>query len=186
MNPVVMISIAAFLGAATLAAGILLMFKDFTKSKAENRLDALAGTKAPEAEASRGIMRQDFSSLGTGAMGVVGKAFGGMGGWGTFLEQANSPIDMQSLVLLCLGCGVIGPVIGIVAQLPGTFVAALRNSDGFTAIDMADLSPEASVCQVRKTDSRRPGPDRPCIAIGSQLERGFAHGGRRNGRSHLC
>lgn len=118
MNPIMIISIAAFLGAATLAAGILLMFKDFTKTKAEDRLDALAGIKTVEAETSRGIMRQDFSSLGTGAVGVIGKAFGGMGGWGTFLEQANSPIDMQVLVLMCLGFGAIGPGLGFLCQAP--------------------------------------------------------------------
>ena len=73
----------------------------------------------PESEASRGIMRQDFSSLGTGAVSVVGKVFGHMGGWGTFLEQANSPIDMQTLVLVSLGVGMIGPVLGIVCQAPG-------------------------------------------------------------------
>ena len=119
MSPVVLISIAAFVGATALAGGILLMFKEFTKSKAEDRLDALAGTKTPDAEMTRGIMRQDFSSLGTGAVSFVGKAFGGMGGWGSFLEQANSPIDMQTLVLLCLGFGAIGPVLGIVFQSPG-------------------------------------------------------------------
>ncbi len=119
MSPVVIISIAVFLGAAALAAGLLLTSKEFTKTKAEDRLDALAGTKSPEAEVSRGIMRQDFSSLGTGAVSVVGKAFGGMGGWGTFLEQANSPIDMQTLVLLCLGCSMVGPVLGIVCQASG-------------------------------------------------------------------
>ena len=35
------------------------MFKDFTKTKAEDRLDALAGIKSVETETSRGIMRQE-------------------------------------------------------------------------------------------------------------------------------
>src|SRR5436305_6315831 len=97
MNPVVIISIAAFLGAAALAAAILLLFKDFTKTKAEDRLELLAGTRPVENEMTRGIMRQDFSSLGKGAVSVIGRAVGGLGGWGTFLEQADSPIDMQTL-----------------------------------------------------------------------------------------
>jgi tight adherence protein B len=118
MNPVAIISIAAFLGAAALAAAVLLMFKEFTRTKAEDRLDALAGTKTADVEAARGIMRQDFSSLGTGVVSVIGKVFGGLGGWGTFLEQANSPIDMQTLVLISMGCGMIGPVLGVVYQLP--------------------------------------------------------------------
>lgn len=119
MNPVIMISIAAFIAAAAMAAGILLMFKDFTKTKAEDRLDALAGSRSADPEMTRGIMRQDFSSLGTGAVGVIGKAFGNLGGWGTFLEQANSPIDMQTLILVSLAAGAVGPALGIVAQVPG-------------------------------------------------------------------
>lgn len=118
MSPVVMISIAAFVSATALAGGILLMFKEFTKTKAEDRLDMLAGTKTADTEMSRGIMRQDFSNLGTGAVSVVGKAFGNLGGWSSFLEQANSPIDLQTLVLLCLGCGAIGPVAGWFCQSP--------------------------------------------------------------------
>lgn len=118
MNPLFIISIAAFLGAATLAAGILLMFKEFTKTKAEDRLDALAGTKPADTELSRGIMRQDFSSLGSGAASYIGKALGGIGGWGTFLEQANSPIDMQTLAFICLGCGAVGAVVGFFCQAP--------------------------------------------------------------------
>ncbi len=125
MSPVVIISIAAFVAAAAMAAGILSMFKEFTKTKAEDRLDALAGTKSQDAEVSRGIMRQDFSSLGTGAVSALGKVFGGLGGWGTFLEQANSPIDMQTLVLLMVGCGLVGPVVGIVTNLPGPLLPLL-------------------------------------------------------------
>lgn len=118
MNPVVMISIAAFLGAAALATAILLLFKDFTKTKAEDRLEVLAGTKPADSEMTRGIMRQDFSSLGTGAVSMLGRAVGGLGGWGTFLEQADSPVDMQILVMLCLGCGAVGPAGGFFCQAP--------------------------------------------------------------------
>lgn len=119
MSPVLLISISAFIGVTALAAAILSSTKEFTKTKAEDRLDLLAGAKSStEAETSRGIMRQDFASLGNGAVSVLGKALGGLGGWGTFLEQANSPVDLQTLVLLCLGCGVIGPVIGFFLQSP--------------------------------------------------------------------
>lgn len=125
MNPVVVISIAAFIGTAALAFAVLSMFKEFTKTKAEDRLDVLAGARTPETEVARSIMRQDFASLGTGAVSVLGKAFGGMGGWGTFLEQADSPIDMQTLVLASIGSGLVGPVLGIVCQAPGPLLPAL-------------------------------------------------------------
>lgn len=119
MNPVIIISIAAFIAAMALAFAIMSMFKELNNTKAEDRLDVLAGVKtAAEVEVSRGIMRQDFSSLGNGAMSVVAKAVGGLGGWANFLEQADSPIDMKNFLLLIMGCGVIGPVIGFAAQLP--------------------------------------------------------------------
>lgn len=118
MSPVLLISMAAFVAAAALAAALMSMSKEFTKTKAEDRLDALAGNRNVDVEKSRGIMRQDFSSLGTGAISVLGKTFGSMRGWGTFLEQANSPIDMQALVLLCIGCGLLGPVVGFVTRMP--------------------------------------------------------------------
>lgn len=117
MSPVIIISIAAFLAAAALATALLSMSKEFNKTKAEDRLDALAGIKNPETEMSRGIIRQDFSSLGTGAISILGKAVGGLGGWGTFLEQANSPIDMQTFLMISFGCALIGPVVGILLQL---------------------------------------------------------------------
>ncbi len=119
MNPLIIVSIAAFLGATALVAAILTLSKSFTKTNAENRLDALSGKKSPDQESTRGIIRQDFSSLGSGALHQFGKSFGGLGGWGTFLEQANSPIDLQTLVFLCLGCGAIGPVAGFFSNAPG-------------------------------------------------------------------
>ena len=125
MSPVLIISIAAFMAAAALAAALMSMTKEFTKTKAEDRLDALAGNRAPDAEVSRGIIRQDFSSLGTGAVSFLGKTFGGIQGWGAFLEQANSPIDMQALVLLCVACGLVGPILGFVTQLPAPLLPVL-------------------------------------------------------------
>ena len=130
MSPVIMISVAAFLAAAALAVAILSMFKEFNNSKAEDRLDALAGNRSVESEVSRGIMRQDFNSLGTGVASVIGKAFGGLSGWGTFLEQANSPIDMQGLMMICLGCSLIGPIVGLLVQLPGPFLPLLAIMTG--------------------------------------------------------
>jgi tight adherence protein B len=125
MNPVIIIMVAAFLGTVALALAIMSLSMGITKTKAEDRLEALAGNRLPEVEVKRGIMRQDITSLGTGTVSVIGKAFGGLGGWGTFLEQADSPIDMQALVLLCISCGLVGPVIGMVAQIPGPLLPPL-------------------------------------------------------------
>ena len=130
MSPIAIISIAAFIAAMALSIAIMSMFKELNKTKAENRLDVLAGVKTPDADAGRGIMRQDFSSLGTGAVSFVGKAFGGMDGWGNFLEQADSPIDMQNFLLLSIGFGTIGPIVGMLTHLPAPLLPLLALCTG--------------------------------------------------------
>jgi tight adherence protein B len=118
MDPIWMISVAAFLGAATLALAVFIMFKDMSSTRAEDRLDVLAGTKSPESEATRSLMKQDFINVGKGAAGALGKFTKSLGKWGLFLEQADSPIDFQTLVLISGGIGIVAAVIGAVLRSP--------------------------------------------------------------------
>lgn len=118
MDPIWMVSIAAFVGAAALGAAVFSMFRSMNTTRAEDRLDLLAGTKSVEVEATRGLMKQDLVNLGKGA----GKAFGrfskSLGSFGQFLEQANSPIDFQTFVLISGGLGLVGAALGAIAQAP--------------------------------------------------------------------
>ena len=118
MDPMWMISLAAFVAAAALAAAVFMMFKDMGSTRAEDRLDALAGSKMPEAEAARSLMKQDFINVGKGAAGAFSKISKNMGKWGLFLEQADSPINFQTFMLISGGAGVVGAVIGAVAHSP--------------------------------------------------------------------
>ena len=118
MDPIWIISFAAFIGAAALGAAVFSMMKSMNTSRAEDRLDILAGTKSPDAEASRGLMKQDFLNLSKGATKALGRFSKTLGSWGVFLEQANSPIDFQTFVLISGGFGLLGAGVGAVVSAP--------------------------------------------------------------------
>lgn len=118
MDPILTISIAAFVGAAALGAAVFSMFKSMNSTRAEDRLDMLAGTKTPDAEASRGLMKQEFVNMSTGAAKALGRFSKNLGGFGVFLEQANSPIDFQTFVLISGGFGLLGAAIGAITHAP--------------------------------------------------------------------
>ncbi len=118
MDPIWIISLAAFVGAAALGAGVLSMFKSMNSTRAEDRLDVLAGTKPADAESSRGLMKQDFVNMNAGAAKALSRFSKSLGSFGTFLEQANSPIDFQTFVLISGGFGILGAAAGAIASAP--------------------------------------------------------------------
>jgi len=118
MDPIWIVSIAAFVGAAAMGAGVLSMFKSMNSTRAEDRLDVLAGTKSPEVEASRGLMKQEFVNMSKGAGKALGHFSKSLGSFAVFLQQANSPIDFQTFVMISGGCAALGAAIGILAQAP--------------------------------------------------------------------
>ncbi|MBS0206168.1 MAG: type II secretion system F family protein [Planctomycetes bacterium] len=118
MDPIWIISIAAFFGAAALGAAVFSMLKSMNSTRAEDRLDMLAGTKPVDAAATRGVMKQDFVKLSKGAAQALGSFSKSLGSWGKFLEQANSPIDFQTFVLISGGLGLLGAALGAIAQAP--------------------------------------------------------------------
>ena len=118
MDPILIISIAAFVGAAALAAAVFSTVKSMNSTRAEDRLDVLAGNKSADAEVTRGLMKQDFVNLSKGAARALGGFSKSLGSFGTFLEQANSPIDFQTFVLISGGLGLAGVAAGMVAHSP--------------------------------------------------------------------
>lgn len=118
MDPIWIISIAAFFCAAALSAAVFSMLKSMNSTRAEDRLEMLAGTKPVDASAARGVMKQDFVKLSKGAAQALGGFSKSLGSWGKFLEQANSPIDFQTFVLISGGLGLLGAALGAIAQAP--------------------------------------------------------------------
>lgn len=130
MDPIMMISIAAFLGAAALAASVFMMLKDMGPSKIEDRLEVLAGTKMPETEATRSLMKQDFINVGKGAAGALGRFAKDWGSWGTFLEQADSPINFQTFAIISAGIAIVTSVICGLLFVPAPLVPVFALATG--------------------------------------------------------
>ncbi len=118
MDPIWMISGAAFIGAAALASAIYTIVHEAGSTRAEDRLDALAGSKTAEAEITRSLIKQDRVGSSKGKPSAFGKYSKNLGSWGVFLEQADSPIDLQALLLLSCGAGTVGAIVGLVLNVP--------------------------------------------------------------------
>ncbi len=144
MEPIVLFSIVAFLGAAALAAAIVNLVFDFQATKAEDRLEVLAGGgRSPSAEARKGIVKADLVQLGKGTLQGLNKFTQGFGSWGLYLEQADSPVTFPQLVMIAIGSGIVGsagaflasaplalvPIIGlVVSYLPFVWISFRRGS----------------------------------------------------------
>jgi tight adherence protein B len=91
MSPVLLISIAAFVGMAALVGGVVFVMKDFGSSKAEDRLDILAGLKTPELE-SHGLLKDGVGESLSGLAGMMHRLSKRFTNLGALFEQADSPI----------------------------------------------------------------------------------------------
>ena len=118
MDPIWIISIAAFVGAAALGAAVFSTVKSMNSTRAEDRLDLLAGNKSAEAEVTRGLMKQDLVNLSKGAAKALGSFSKRLGSFGVFLSQANSPINFQTFVLISGGLALAGAAAGALVQAP--------------------------------------------------------------------
>lgn len=123
MDPILLFSIVAFIGAAALAAAIVNLVFDFQATKAEDRLEVLAGGgRSPSAEARKGIVKEDLVQLGKGTLQGLNKFTQNFGSWGLYLEQADSPVTFWQLIMIAAGCGVVGSAAAFVARAPVALV----------------------------------------------------------------
>jgi tight adherence protein B len=119
MDPVLIISMAAFVGAAVLAIAITNLAQSMGATRAEDRLEVLAGLRQIDGEANRSIMKEDMVKLGRGAVGgVLGSVSEYLGSWSLFFEQADSPISFEKFLMVSAGCGVLGVAGAAIARLP--------------------------------------------------------------------
>ncbi|MDX1966071.1 MAG: type II secretion system F family protein [Planctomycetaceae bacterium] len=118
LDPVMLISAAAFVGAAALAAAIIAMVSSFGATRAEDRLDVLAGNKPADSD-SKGLMKDEMIRLSQGAMkGFLGTLSDRIGNWNLFFEQADSPVSFETFLLLCAGCGFLGVGAAVIGNAP--------------------------------------------------------------------
>jgi tight adherence protein B len=106
MDPILIISIAAFLGVVALVGGVA-FFMNSGGSKAEDRLEIITGMKARE-EAT-GIMKEDVLSEG---MAGLSKGLGNftqrLGNFSKLFEQADCPIKSDTFFIICAVLGLLG------------------------------------------------------------------------------
>jgi tight adherence protein B len=118
MDPIHIVSLAAFGGAAALAAVIFSYVRDLRATKAEDRLDVLAGIRGGDAE-NKGIMKDDLVHMGAGAMtsavGELSKRFGNLG---LFFAQADSPLKLETFLLISAVAAVVGAMLAMIGNAP--------------------------------------------------------------------
>jgi tight adherence protein B len=121
VDPILLISLAAAVGAAALGAGLYLLLQGSQASRAEDRLQVLAGGRAVEAD-SKGVMKEEMVRFGKGA---VGKLADQLRQWSLFFEQADSPINFETFLMACGGCGVVGVVGGVIGRSPAPLLPVI-------------------------------------------------------------
>lgn len=117
MNPI-LISLAAFVGVTALVAAVAFLLKDFGNTRAEDRLQVLAGLKPAEME-SQGLLKQETFREGlNGLSGLYNGMAMRLGNLNLFFEQADSPISANTFLGLSIGFGLFGIVVAIALHSP--------------------------------------------------------------------
>ncbi len=117
MDPI-LISVVAFLGVAGMVGAIAFLLRDMGATRAEDRLDVLAGLKTPELEA-RGAIRETImrESL-EGATSFINQMLSKLGNLGLLFEQADSPIKPDAFFGICIGMGTAGYMAAWLSRSP--------------------------------------------------------------------
>jgi|SRR5579872_1373463 len=117
MSPM-MLSIIVFGAVTAMVAAAAFAFKDFGKTKAEDRLDVLAGLKTPELE-SRGLLKEEAIKEGVqGLSGIVNRMAARMGNVRNLFIQADSPISVNTFIAISAGSAIMGVAGSVVARSP--------------------------------------------------------------------
>ena len=117
MSPLVL-SIIIFAAVTAMVAAAAFAFSDFGNTKAEDRLDILAGLKTPELQA-RGLLREDVIQEGVqGLSGAIARVAARMGSMRNLFIQADSPISANVFVGISAGFALLGTVGAIIARTP--------------------------------------------------------------------
>lgn len=111
------ISIAAFIGVATLVGGITMMFRGDKESDVEDRLDLLTSQKASSDRGDANSPELLNSPLDE-TRGMLEKIFSRFISLRTFLDQADAPMTPSNFLLISIGLLVGGCLAALVLRLP--------------------------------------------------------------------
>ena len=113
------VSLAAFLAVAALVAAVGYFFKEMSASKAEDRLNVLAGKKSASDPEARGLMKEEAFREGLdGITGLANHIALKFGNFSHLFEQADSPISGNTFLGISIGAGVLGMAFAAIARTP--------------------------------------------------------------------
>src|SRR5438105_14550697 len=112
MNPLVL-SIIIFAAVSAMVAAAAFAFSDFGNTKAEDRLDILAGLKTPELSA-RGLLKEDVIQEGVqGLSGALARVAARMGNVRNLFIQADSPISVKVFMGISAGSALLATAVAM-------------------------------------------------------------------------
>lgn len=118
MDPVLLISVAAFIAVVALVGAVVFLMRDFGQTSVEDRLEVMTGRKSRESE-SQGIIKDEM--VRDGLSGLAGM-FRGITARVTKLsllfEQADSPIKPETFFGISAGCAVLGVAAAAIGRAP--------------------------------------------------------------------
>ncbi len=127
MDQTLIISIAAFLGMMALVGAVIFVFRDFSSSKAEDRLAVITGKKKTTDE-SASLLKDEFVKGGLNSLSDrVAHFFEKFGNLKLLLEQAEAPFKADTFLLMTGVAAGLGFALAWFTNAPVPFcpVAAL-------------------------------------------------------------
>jgi tight adherence protein B len=117
MSPM-LISIVVFVAVTGMVGAVAFALKDWGSTRAEDRLQIMAGLKTPELEA-RGLLKEEVLKEGvTGISATVQRMTSRLGNLRNLFIQADSPISVNAFFAISVGLAILGAVLGVVANSP--------------------------------------------------------------------
>ena len=117
MSPTVL-SIIVFAAVTVMVAAVAFALKDMGNSKAEDRLQVLAGLKTPELEA-RGLLKEEAIREGVdGLAGLFSRIASRMGNIRNLFIQADSPVSVDAFAGISAGSAALGVLGAVLAHSP--------------------------------------------------------------------
>ncbi len=118
MDPIILISIVAFVGVTALVAAVAFAMRDMGPSTAEDRLAIITGQKSAD-DVNTGVMKEEMFQGGmAGMQGIFNRLIGRLLNMQLLFEQADSPIKPNVFVGLTALLGILGMAGAIIAGAP--------------------------------------------------------------------
>ena len=112
------VSVAAFLAVTTLVAAVMFILRDMSSTKAEDRLQVLAGLKTPELESRKLIKEAIVRESMEGVSGFLNRILSRIANFSLLFQQADSPLSADLFFGLSFAMAVIGILGAILARSP--------------------------------------------------------------------